>query len=163
MQEMSVYIVNLGKYVEGKSVGAWFSLPVNEEAVRERIGLNEHYEEYAVHDYELPFDVDEYISISELNKEYEMFMELDEDIRDGAEALLKYYTNLKELYEHEEEIEFYADMDTLDLAYYLIDECQVLGEIPDRLRFYIDYCAYERDFCIENTVVEANGGVYVLR
>ena len=26
-----------------------------------------------------------------------------------------------------------------DVAYYFIDECQSLGEIPDRIRSYIDY------------------------
>lgn len=28
MDEMRVYIVNLGKYVEGKDTGAWFQCPV---------------------------------------------------------------------------------------------------------------------------------------
>jgi len=29
------------------------------EGVNKRIGLNGEYEEYAIHDYELPFDMDE--------------------------------------------------------------------------------------------------------
>ncbi len=33
--EMKVYIVNLGKYNEGESVGAWFNLPINLDDVRE--------------------------------------------------------------------------------------------------------------------------------
>lgn len=54
MTEMRVYIANLGKYLEGESIGEWFTLPVVFEDVQERIGLNERYEEYAIHDYELP-------------------------------------------------------------------------------------------------------------
>ena len=55
MEEMRIYIANLGKYNEGELVGAWFTPPVDFEEVKERIGLNDEYEEYAIHDYELPF------------------------------------------------------------------------------------------------------------
>lgn len=60
MEEMRIYIANLGKYNEGELVGAWFTPPVDFEEVKERIGLNDEYEEYAIHDYELPFEIDEY-------------------------------------------------------------------------------------------------------
>ena len=56
MEEMRVYIANLGKYNEGELVGAWFTPPVDYDEMAERIGLNGNYEEYAIHDYELPLD-----------------------------------------------------------------------------------------------------------
>ena len=70
MDDMQVYIANLGKYNEGELVGAWFTFPIDFEEVKEKIGLNDEYEEYAIHDYELPFTVDEYTSIGELPKNY---------------------------------------------------------------------------------------------
>ena len=54
MDDMQVYIANLGKYNEGELVGAWFTFPIDFEEVKEKIGLNDEYEEYAIHDYELP-------------------------------------------------------------------------------------------------------------
>ena len=45
MEEMRIYIANLGKYNEGELVGAWFTPPVDFEEVKERIGLNDEYEE----------------------------------------------------------------------------------------------------------------------
>ena len=68
MEEMRIYIANLGKYNEGELVGAWFTPPVDFEEVKERIGLNDEYEEYAIHDYELPFEIDEYTPIEEINR-----------------------------------------------------------------------------------------------
>ena len=50
IDDMAVYIANLGKYNEGYLVGAWFIFPIDEEDVKEKIGLNEQYEEYAIHD-----------------------------------------------------------------------------------------------------------------
>ena len=44
--DMAVYIANLGRYNEGYLVGAWFTFPIDEEDVKEKIGLNEQYEEY---------------------------------------------------------------------------------------------------------------------
>ena len=53
MIDMQVYIANLGKYNEGELVGAWFTPPVDYEEMAEKIGLNEEYEEYAIHDYDV--------------------------------------------------------------------------------------------------------------
>ena len=50
IDDMQVYIANLGKYNEGELVGDWFSFPLDEEVIAERIGLNAEYEEYAIHD-----------------------------------------------------------------------------------------------------------------
>ena len=36
MEEMRIYIANLGKYNEGELVGAWFTPPVDFEEVKER-------------------------------------------------------------------------------------------------------------------------------
>ena len=44
VEEMRIYIANLGKYNEGELVGAWFTPPVDFEEVKERIGLNDEYE-----------------------------------------------------------------------------------------------------------------------
>ena len=44
---------------------------------------------------------------------------------------------------HKDDIILYSGCETMtDLAYYLIDEEQVLGEIPSSLQNYIDYEAY---------------------
>lgn len=68
MEEMRVYVANLGKYNEGELVGDWFEPPIDYDEMAERIGLNEFYEEYAIHDYELPFEIDEYTPIEEVNR-----------------------------------------------------------------------------------------------
>ncbi len=75
--DMQVYIANLGKYNEGELVGAWFTPPIDMENVKERIGLNGEYEEYAVHDFELPFEIDEYTPISEINRLCAMVEEIE--------------------------------------------------------------------------------------
>ena len=36
MDDMQVYIANLGKYNEGELVGAWFTFPIDFEEVKER-------------------------------------------------------------------------------------------------------------------------------
>ena len=38
IDDMAVYIANLGKYNEGYLVGAWFTFPIDEEDVKEKIG-----------------------------------------------------------------------------------------------------------------------------
>ena len=74
IDDMAVYIANLGKYNEGYLVGAWFTFPIDEEDVKEKIGLNEQYEEYAIHDTDnFPIAIGEYVSIEELNAGRRLF------------------------------------------------------------------------------------------
>lgn len=70
MKEMRVYIVNLEAYNEGKPIGDWFTLPVDYDELKERIELKDTYEEYAIHDYELPFHIDEHTPLEELKAFY---------------------------------------------------------------------------------------------
>lgn len=73
-------------------MGAWFTPPVDYDEMAERIGLNDRYEEYAIHDYELPFEIDEYTPIEEVNRLCEMVEDLPEDIQDELSELLGYIT-----------------------------------------------------------------------
>ena len=161
MEEMRVYIANLGKYVEGELVGAWFTVPVNPDEVRERIGLNDEYEEYAIHDYELPFEISEYTPIEEVNHLCEMVWELPEDIQDVFPELLRCFNSVKELCSHADDIIHYPGCeDMIAVAHYLIDECGVFGEIPDKLVYYVDYEAYARDLEIEGFFVSTRNGMF---
>lgn len=47
-----------------------------------------------------------------------------------------------------------------DVAYYFIDECEILGEISDSIRAYIDYGAYGRDLEMSGRFLITNHGVY---
>ena len=79
VDDMAVYIANLGDYVEGGVKGAWFRFPLDEEEIAERIGLNGRYEEYAVYDSEnFPCELEEYTSIEELNRIYELIQDFPE-------------------------------------------------------------------------------------
>ena len=85
-------------------MGAWFTPPVDYDEMAERIGLNDRYEEYAIHDYELPFEIDEYTPIEEVNRLCEMVEDLPEDIQDELSELLGYYSSLEDLCEHADDI-----------------------------------------------------------
>ena len=160
-EDMAVYIANLGKYNEGESVGAWFTFPIDEDDVAERIGLNEHYEEYAVHDTDnFPMEISEYISIKELNNIYEMITELPDYVIDKLDNFISYYGSLAELAEHTDNIYCYPDCENMtDVAYYYIYELNALGEIPQRLQNYIDCEAYGRDLEIEGYFIETSYGM----
>ena len=161
LEEMRIYIANLGKYNEGELVGAWFTPPVDFEEVKERIGLNDEYEEYAIHDYELPFEIDEYTPIEEVNRLCEMVEDLPEHIQEELSELQSYFGSIEELCEHEDDIICHSGCDDMaDVARYYLEESGQLGELPAHLQNYIDYAAYGRDMELEGTFVVTNHGVY---
>lgn len=71
---LNLYVANLGKYNEGELVGGWIVLPKTKEEInqflKEEVGINDQYEEWAIHDYETDFGikVGEYDNIFELNE-----------------------------------------------------------------------------------------------
>ena len=161
IEEMRIYIANLGKYNEGELVGAWFIPPIDFDEVKERIGLNDEYEEYAIHDYELPFEIDEYTPIEEVNRLCEMVEDLSEDKQAELHELQSYFGGIEELCEHEDDIIHYPDCeDMADVARYFIEETGALGEVPASLQNYIDYEAYGRDLEISGSFVVTNHGVF---
>ena len=163
MQELKVYIVNLGKYNEGEEAGAWFTLPVDPDEVAERIGLNGNYEEYAIHDYELPVDIDRYMSLEELNRLPELVEKVAERIgEDNIQAVLKeWFSSLEELADHVEDIIWYSYCSSMEeLAYLLINDEGLLDSVPDSIRRYFDYESYGRDMEIEGQYLITSNGIF---
>jgi antirestriction protein len=160
--DMQVYVANLGRYNEGELVGAWFTPPISEEEMAEKIGLHDEYEEYAIHDYQLPFEISEYISIRELNRLCEAVSELDDLIQEELTNIQgMWFSSLDELLENAENIHCYSDCDSMeDLAQYLIEETGVLGDVPDSLKNYIDYQAYGRDLSFDGCYLVTSHGVF---
>lgn len=160
--EMQVYIVNLGKYNEGEMVGAWFHFPLDFDEIKERIGLNNEYEEYAIHDYEMPFKIDQYTSIDQLNNLYESIESLaDSPVYPAMDELINnWFTNIDDLIEHAEEITHYDEGSMEDLASYLVEEGLIFGELPDKVQLYIDYVSLGRDLEIEGNYLVTSNGIY---
>lgn len=154
---IKLWIGNLGKYNEGQLVGEWFDLPVDMEEVKEKIGLNDQYEEWFIADYEAPFEVGEYDNIEWLNGVAEL-LEGKEDWEINAMAYLvdNYYcddNNWEEAWEKVEDgdVVIYHDVyDMEDIAREYIDSCG----LPSNAEFYIDEDAIKRDLRMDGTFQE---------
>ena len=130
--------------------------------MKERIGLNNDYEEYAIHDFELPFSIDEYTSIEEINRLCSLAEELEgTQIGDACWEIQKaFFTSFEEMMDNIDDIHAYPDCnDMSDVAYELIDQ-GLLGEIPANLINYIDYEAFGRDLELEGNFVVTSKGVF---
>lgn len=160
---MQVYVANLGKYNEGELVGAWFTPPIDFDDLAEKIGLNNEYEEYAIHDYELPFDVDEYMPIAEINRLCEGISELEGTaIYDELKEIKSmWFNSFDELIDNKDDIISYSDCDSMeDVARFLIEESGQLSEVPANLQNYIDYQSLGRDMEIEGNFLVTSHGVF---
>ena len=160
MEEMKVYIVNLGKYVEGEDAGAWFTLPADIEEVAECLELKRGYEEIAIHDYELPFEIGEGESLDELNRLAGLVLEMPEDVRDNLEDLLSQFGTVDGVAEEAENLTYYEGSTIEDVAEKMIEDSGVLENLPEELRHYFDYVAYARDLEINGDLIQCSHGVF---
>lgn len=163
MDNISIFITNLGRYNEGVLMGEWVKLPVPDDRlneVLERIGINGEYEEYFVTDYEASFanlNLSEYTSIEALNGFAVRLEELDRWEVEKLAAVLEYdavssITDIMDIIDRLDEFDILADVeDDEDLGRYYAEELCTLEAVPAYLRSYFDYEAYGRDIRLEST------------
>ena len=162
MDNISIYITNLGKYNEGYLMGEWIKLPVPADKldeVLERIGINGEYEEYFITDYEAAFanlNLSEYTSIEALNGFAERLDELKSWEVEKLAAVLEYesvssITDIMDIIEHLDDFEVLTDVeDDEGLGRYYAEELCTLNAVPEHLRSYFVYEAYGRDIRLES-------------
>jgi antirestriction protein len=160
------FITNLGKYNEGELVGEWIDFPISDEELekaKERIGINENYEEWFFTDYESDFDVTdflgEYESIDHLNEIAEALNSIEEDgMKEAVDAVISEGYDVLDAIEkvsNGDVIMFddiYNDMSNEEeaIGYYFVDAVGGVEELDKKTReMYIDYAALGRDVRIE--------------
>lgn len=88
MEEIKIYVANLAAYNDGELRGDWFTLPCEMDDIFKRVFTEDELDvdgqpngDWAIHDYEASFKIDEYTSIDYLNEVAELFNTLSsEDI-----------------------------------------------------------------------------------
>ena len=93
--EIRIAVTNLGKYNEGELTYAWLSLPATDEEISEafkeiNVAPSTEYEEHFISDYEAPFRIGEYESITKLNEIAERMVDVETPEKHGL-ASYKYY------------------------------------------------------------------------
>lgn len=163
---LRIYLTNLGKYNEGTLQGEWLELPCTDEeldAVKERIGINEQYEEWFITDYETDIEgveVREYSNIDELNELAEQLEELEEDGKKAIQAMLLDGYTFNEALEKVSNGEYtiYYDCDSMtDVAYEVVEQGCYLDKVPETVARYFDYEAFGRDLGIEGKFYNIDG------
>lgn len=147
---INVFITNLGKYNEGYLVGEWIALPADKEAVQalfDRIGINEEYEEYFITDYEtdLPMEIGEYENVFSLNDMAGELSELTDYELKKYKAILEagFWHNHKDIIDHLDDYNLSEDItNCTEYAEMLIDDN---SNIPEDIKGYINYEAYGND------------------
>lgn len=163
---LKIYLSNLGKYNEGDLVGEWVTLPIEKkelEEVKERIGINEQYEEFFISDYESDIDgleIGEYDNIEQLNRLVKTLNDLNEYDREIAEALLSEGYSIDDIFEIGfENMYMYDDCkDMEDVARAYCEETSLLDNVPEDLKDYFDFEAYGRDMETNRAFIFTNNG-----
>ena len=171
---MKLYITDLEAYNLEHLVGAWVSLPMDEELLADEIkkvlsrGRNEckhkhHHEEVFITDYEADISISEYDNIYRLNELAEYLEGMNDD------DLLKFKLLSYEGYNEREvltnglstyDVDIYdysADTSFTDVYELLASELVsegLFGSIPSHLENYIDYSAIGRDLSYDYTEFE---------
>jgi len=148
MEALRIYVADLAEYNNGTLKGIWIDLPCDNimDKVQEMLGSNE---EWAIHDYELPFNISEYEDLEEINDIAREYEDLEEcDIKRVNYLINDQGVNFKRAICEYENVDIYENMTLEDLAYELVEE-GCFGVIDPAIANYIDYAAIARDLSFD--------------
>jgi len=99
--EIRIALTNLGKYNEGELTYAWLSLPATDEEIAESlkeisVAPSTEYEEHFISDYEAPFSIGEYESITKLNGIAEQLAEVEFPEKHGPGEVIDFAHSLED-------------------------------------------------------------------
>jgi len=161
VDEMRIYVADLAAYNSGILSGSWITLPSDDiwadvqnvldegTSVRRETNVYDGYdsEEWAVHDYELPFNIGEYANLDEINELAKKFDDIDDSDIKKISYLIDYQgCTINEALEQYENVDIYEDTNYLELAEMLIDDT---WSVPEHLVNYIDYDRFARELEFE--------------
>lgn len=155
------FITNLGKYNEGEYIGEWIEFPIDEdelEAVFERIGINEEYEEFFFTDWDCDFEtgLGEDETIEKVNELAEALDKADVEIIKAIIEATGY--SIDEALEMESDAIFYPNTSLESVAYEIVQECYQLPEFAER---YFDYERFARDLSYDGYYEVSNGTICI--
>ena len=164
--ETRIFLTDLAAYNEGYLVGKWITLPISDMdwtmALSEVLTEGEHisgsadHEEWFITDSCAEFAIDEYSDIDTLNKQAEIYSNVDDDDLIKIKYLEEYHGyNTFDTIDKLDDVELYIDMNLQELAEQLIDE-GCFGDIPESIASYIDYSAVARDLSYDYDEVDHN-------
>jgi len=164
-QNYRVYITDLGAYNAGRLRGEWFELGVmdNDELEAKIKDMLKYGEEWAIHDYELPFKIEEYESIFKLNSFIEELDRLSEYEQVLALWLVSdYQESYEDAIDRARSGDYYIrEADSLEEV--AEEEIEELYNIPKGLEYYIDYSRYADDMAQDWCKFELNDKNYFIR
>ena len=155
---MQIYLTNLTQYNNGFLVGEWLELPCTKDQIQDAISrvLNQD-EEYFITDSEgIPFEVNEYENLYDLNDRLQQYEALDEHEKLCVSFLLSEGHDWDYCMENYENVTLYSDESLEDVAYSLVED-GCFGTVGDGLSNYIDYAAIARDLGHDGYVQNPEG------
>ncbi|RKJ42515.1 antirestriction protein ArdA [Butyricicoccus sp. 1XD8-22] len=167
-KEIKIYVANLAAYNNGEMKGGWFTLPTPMDEIFEVVFSPHELDEdgqphgdWAIHDFEAPFEIHEYSSIDQLNEIAEIFELLTEKQIDAVMAMYKYgvCTDLTEAKQDLEKVIWFHDCkDMSDVARHYLENQYNEEEYPLFFR-YFDFDAYGAELQTSGTFIFVNDDI----
>ena len=164
MKELRV-LIEAKEPINDEIRSAWFDLPIDEEELQERLGVDAESENYRILEKELPFadEVGEDTDIEWLNDMYCTYESLPANIKEDYKELMCYFTNLNELHQHRNDIIHYSWCKNMtDVARHMIANDPAFTSMDERSLRYFDYEAYGDYLDNNGNFMETEHGIYEL-
>lgn len=167
--EMRIYVANLAAYNAGYLVGEWIDLPLDEDELKSEIqkildAWNDGYgpsEEWAIHDYELPFEIGEYTSPYKVNEWVKRIEDagVTWDLIEGFMTVFSDIEEVLDIIEQGDYRTYEGCSDMAEVAEQFYSECYDLDSLPNIIKYNIDWEAIGEEMKVLGTFIHLNDSI----
>jgi antirestriction protein len=159
----AVYVGTYHKYNSGSIAGSWIDLTLvdSKEEFYEicaELHKDEEDPEFMFQDFQ-GFPHCFYHECSLDDKLWEYLELIKDSNEDKAEAIADFIEGGYDSEDFEDNYEGQFDSE-IDFAYHIVDELDMLHDVPENLKYYFDYEKYARDLFIGDYWISDNGHVF---
>jgi antirestriction protein len=161
MENVRIYVACLASYNAGKLHGEWIDATDTDtmnDSIQAMLSASPEpgAEEYAIHDYEAPWPIDEYESLDDIASAVDAY----EMHGDAFVAALNLAPNVEGAVEMVDDRYCGAYDSWQQMAECYVDD-GLFGPVPDALAYYLDYDAMGRDLEREHSGAHVDGVLHV--
>ena len=164
MNELRV-LIEVKQPADSERRSAWFTLPIDEEELEERLGIEADSDDYRIIEKDVPFadDVGEDTAVERLNDLYSMYEDLPSELQVEYGELMCHFSSLDELHQQRYDITHYPDCISMtDIARRYLAENPAFNTLSEDCVRYFDFEAYGQYLDDNGIFVETDHGIYKL-
>ena len=161
LKEVRAYIERTDTESNKDPLSSWFSLPVEEEELKEKLGIDFFSQNYKISEIDVPMKVPPDINLYTLNWICKTVLELPREYQEELPTLLQYFDDIYAILYASNRIQYYEHCNNMaDVARAYLKDVPWFSGLAENVKQYFDYEGFGEQLQSESRYVLGENGIF---